>query len=384
MKPKTLLFVVIGFIALAILIGVGGKQFAQFAQANSDPTPAPQPTAEVAIRARGRLVPGTWADLAFEKGGRLMTWHVTEGEEVVEGQPLAQLDSARLELALEEAEAVLSAAESRLAEAEADNAYQIQEAELALVQAEARLAQGRARFPGLTGASVEVERAEKALLDAREAYRRAAETPGMFQTPGVRDHYQAKIDAAEQDLAVAQANYTQARGEQAATQQELRSLEADVEQARLHLARLEEGIDPTLEQDVTQARLQAARARRDLEAATLVAPFAGTIVERHLKAEDWAQPGVAVVTLADLNSLRVETTDLDEWGATHIEVGDPAEVAIMAFDDKSLTGHVTEIALRGTEIGGGETGYRTLIALDEPDPTLRWGMTVRITLPLEE
>jgi len=87
--------------------------------------------------------------------------------------------------------------------------------------------------------------------------------------------------------------------------------------------------------------------------------------------------------LADLTSLRIETTDLDEWSMTRIRVGSPVEVTFTAFDDKTATGRVTEIATRGEALSGGDVMYRTIIALDEPDPDLRWGMTVRVTIPVE-
>ena len=85
----------------------------------------------------------------------------------------------------------------------------------------------------------------------------------------------------------------------------------------------------------------------------------------------------------DLSKLHMETTDLDEWGAAQIEAGSPATLVFNAFDDKMLTGHVTEIDLRGERLPAGDVVYRAVIELDAPDPDLRWGMTARINFPLE-
>jgi hypothetical protein len=93
--------------------------------------------------------------------------------------------------------------------------------------------------------------------------------------------------------------------------------------------------------------------------------------------------GAVAVTLADLPTLRIETTDLDEWGAAQVRVSSEATIIFNAFDDKTLTGRVEEIDLRGERLSAGDVVYRTVIELDEPDPDLRWGMTVRITVPLE-
>jgi hypothetical protein len=60
---------------------------------------------------------------------------------------------------------------------------------------------------------------------------------------------------------------------------------------------------------------------------------------------------------------------------------DIAEITVAAFDDKVLSGYVTDVALQGETLSGGDVVYRAVIALDAPDPELRWGMTVRVVIP---
>ncbi|MBN1259985.1 MAG: HlyD family efflux transporter periplasmic adaptor subunit [Anaerolineae bacterium] len=384
MKPKRLIFIVVGLVVLVVIGTLVSGPLTQLVQGQAAPVVTPDVPVEMAVRARGEVTPAQWADLAFERSGRLVEWLVAEGEVVEAGAPLARLDTAQAERVIAQAQTDLAAAQNRLARAEVDQAYQLREAELAQQQAEARQAQTRARYPGLTGAAIDVQRAEKALIDANEAYRRAAETPGMFDVPGVRDHYQEKIDLAEQDLALAQASYGRARGEQAATTQEIAVLEGEVERATLALEKLQRGLDPSLAYDVARAEMTLEQALVDLEALTLVAPFDGTVVKQHLKIESWSQPGAPAVTLADLTTLEIHTTDLDEWGMTHIAVGAPVDITLTAFDDKVLSGYVRDIALRGDALPGGDVAYRAVIALDKMDSTLRWGMTVRIAIPIEE
>ena len=103
----------------------------------------------------------------------------------------------------------------------------------------------------------------------------------------------------------------------------------------------------------------------------------------HLKPYDVARPGAPAVTLVDLSTLRVETTDLDEWAAAQVSEGGEATIVFTAFDDKTLNGTITGMALRGEKLPAGDVVYRVIIELDEPDPELQWGMTVRITIPLE-
>jgi len=200
-----------------------------------------------------------------------------------------------------------------------------------------------------------VARAHDAYLDAEGAYQRAVQNA---------------------DLRLLEANNAVARAR--------RSLE----QAQRNLDKLQEGPSESevksAQLDVDAAELALEEAQAALENATLVAPFAGRVIELHLKAQDWAQPGVPAVTLADLKTLHVETTDLDEWAAAQVQIGGEAEIVFTAFDDKTLTGRITGVALRGEKLAAGDVVYRVTIELDEPDPELRWGMTVRITIPLEE
>lgn len=384
MKPKKMLFIVIGIVIVAAIICAASGQISNIAQANTTMTPTPEVTSQPAVRARGKLIPAHHATLSFKASGQLITWLVEEGEVVEAGQPLGELDTTQAELTQAQAEAELEAARENLAQAKKDHRYAVEEARLQLSTAEAQLTQQEVSYPDLTEAAVQVERAEKALADAEEAYRRAAETPGRFKTPGVRDHYQEKIDLAQQDLEIARAAYATVRSNRAATSQQVAAREDDVARAQLQLEKLEAGIDPTLEQAVEKAELRLQEAQETLEACTLTAPFDGTVVSLKVQEQDWVQPGTPALMIADLETLQVETTDLDEWGATHIQPGDEAEVIFNAFDDLTLTGHVKEIALHGETLSSGDVAYPTIITLDEPDPRLRWGMTVRISIPLEE
>jgi len=385
MKLKRLLFIIGGLVLLAAIICVGGALVS--GALGAQPTPAPSagggtetPT-EVSIRTRGEVVPAVWADLSFDATGQVAEWFVEEGDVVEAGALLGQLDTETLELALAEAQTALESAELRLTQAQAEHERQLAEAELALQIAEARLAETQARFPTLTAAAVRLQAAVEAEERARVEYDKAIHRPWDPDevTESYRLAYEAAVDARE----LAQAEYDAVLAEQHASNQGLIVLEGEVEKARIALARLEEGVDPLLAQDVESARLRVTQAQANLEAATLVAPFAGTAVALHLRPHAWTQPGAPAVTLADLTTLRIETTDLDEWAAAQVRVGGEAEIVFTAFDDKKLTGHVTEIALRGEELPAGDVVYRAIIELDEPDPDLRWKMTVRITIPIE-
>ena len=79
----------------------------------------------------------------------------------------------------------------------------------------------------------------------------------------------------------------------------------------------------------------------------------------------------------------METTDLDEWSAVDVEVGQRVRITINALEDRVLTGRVTAIAPRGKVLDTGDTAYTVTVLLDQQDPDVRWGMTTKVEF-LEE
>jgi hypothetical protein len=102
------------------------------------------------------------------------------------------------------------------------------------------------------------------------------------------------------------------------------------------------------------------------------------VVEVAFEEGEMVPTGAPFITVADLAELRVETTDLDEWGAVDVQVGQAVRITVNAFEDKILSGQVTAIASRGTLLNTGDTAYKVTIALDEQDSSLRWGMTTKV------
>lgn len=386
MRPKRKLWIIAG-VVLIVAVCVAASLLPRdslpvmFAQA-ATPTPAPALPTEISVRARGRVVPVTWADLSFTGTGAIAAWDVAEGDVVRAGDVLGYVDTEEAALSVRDAEMVLAIAEARLAQAESERAPRIAEAEVALQLAEQRLAQAQVRVPGLTAAVVRLEAARKAEAFARDEYNKSLDRPWEDQL--IRDNYYNVLQSAIDARRIAEADYAAAGADRTAATQELGILETEVARAQLALDRAREAVDPVLVQEVARAKLQVVQAQAHLDAATLVAPFDGTVVTLHLKPGDWAQPGVPAVTLADLTHLQVETIDLDEWGAAQIAVGDAVAITFTALEETTLTGRVTEVALRGEILGAGDVAYRTLISLDDANPALRWGMSVRVTVPLEE
>jgi multidrug resistance efflux pump len=233
------------------------------------------------------------------------------------------------------------------------------------------------------GAKAQVLNAEVAVQLAEVAYQQAQEPAAeadiqnaAAQVERARDEWERLRDGpTAAEVAAAEAQVVQAQGG-------LEAAQAQVAQAQAQLEQVEAGPRPedvaVAEVQVRQAKVALEEARLALEKVQLTAPFAGAVVEIGLRKGEMVAPNVPLITLADLSRLQVETTDLDEWGAAKVRVGQRAEITVNAFDDKTLTGTVVAIASQGRELPTGEVAFTVTIALAEQDPDLRWGMTMKV------
>jgi RND family efflux transporter MFP subunit len=125
-----------------------------------------------------------------------------------------------------------------------------------------------------------------------------------------------------------------------------------------------------------QAALEVAQAT--LAQATLTAPHAGTVASLHVLPGEYVQEHRIVVTLATLEHLQIETTDLGERAITKINVGAPVNIFIEALNEE-YTGQVIAVAPRASTVGG-DVVFKVTIAFDQPPEEIMWGMTAEVTI----
>jgi multidrug efflux pump subunit AcrA (membrane-fusion protein) len=114
----------------------------------------------------------------------------------------------------------------------------------------------------------------------------------------------------------------------------------------------------------------------------VTAPFRGTVTNILVHAGDTLLPGAAIAIVADLRTLQVETSDVDEFLVGHVQVGQPVRVTVDALDNLELQGTVRTIAgLPQTDTSGGGQNYPVLIALNGVPTPVRAGMSIRVTFP---
>jgi HlyD family secretion protein len=86
----------------------------------------------------------------------------------------------------------------------------------------------------------------------------------------------------------------------------------------------------------------------------------------------------AVVTLATLNSLQVETTDLSERDIAKVKIGAPVSIFIEALNE-NFSGNVVCISPKADTVGG-DVVFKVIIAFDKQPENLLWGMTAEVTI----
>ncbi len=390
-----------GLIVLTVLLsGCGGST-------QATPTPEAVDITPV-LSVTGKIVPATWANVSAQTGGVVVEVLVRPGDAVAAGDPLVRLDATDAQLAVQQAEAAVEAAQAQLALLQAGPRpaeiaaaqAQVKEAEAAVAQAVAQRDQLAA---GTTDAEIAAARAQVAAAEAqqRQAHEAHEQTMKCYDRPDgskycpllgpAEEQARYALEAANAALAAAQAQLDallagaddRKRAANAAVALALARRDA----AQAQLDRLQAGAKPeeiaVAQANVHQAEAALAAARVALDRCEVRAPFAGTVGAVAVRVGELVALGQPLVTLGDLSALQVETTDLDEVDVARVEVDQRVTVAFDAIPERVFTGRVARIYPMA-EPGAGGVNYTAIILLDELDPAIRWGMTAFVDIEVEQ
>jgi multidrug efflux pump subunit AcrA (membrane-fusion protein) len=397
--------VLASIIAVFLLAAVSLAGCGSFAQG----TPTPLPTVMLdsgngstqaslqfdsgGVIASGTVVPGKEARMAFTSGGNLESVEVAIGDQVEAGQVLARLSGAeQLQASLSGAELEILTAEQALQKLNDDLPEEQTAALQALNEARDALRDAQQKITGfgvppeqidIDVASSNVALAKRALEDAKKDFQPYANKP---ENDFRRATLLSKLAEAQEqyDNAVKQLNRMTGvfvpEFDMAQAQTELEIAQARLKLAEDRYALLQNGPDPA-EVELIQARIknaqdQAAAVRASLDNLEMKAPFAGTVSQVNVQSGEWVIPGQAILALADLENLRIETTDLSENDIPRVEVGQLVTVLIEALNQE-VSGVVSEIAPLADTLGG-DVVYKTTIDLDSLPPGLRAGMSAEV------
>jgi multidrug efflux pump subunit AcrA (membrane-fusion protein) len=388
MKKWTVLLLV----GMVLLAGCGGGQAVE-----SEPTEAAAEAAGLTdgkVIAEGAIEPARWSEVQFEVGGTVAEVLVTPGEAVAAGDVLVRLDATDAELAVQEAQAAVAAALAEVALAQAGpRAEEVAATEADLAAAQAALARAAAQQDQVTGGSVEAEiaQAEAEVTAAQQAQILARDTRDDVRRETDDEKAKQDVDyqlyAAEEALAAAQAKVAALReiadDKVREAQAGVWSASAQEEVAQAELALLQAGSAAwEVEQaaaGVLQAEAVLAEAEVALGRTEVVAPFDGVVTKVEVEVGDTVTPGEVVLVVAALDRLEVHTVDLTELDVADVAVEQRALVTVDALPGEEFAGVVREIALRAGDYRG-DVVYAVTVALEEPAPELRWGMTALVEI----
>ena len=279
------------------------------------------------VTASGEIVATRYADIGSSAMGRIVSLRVSEGEAVKSGQVLAVIDpvQARAELAaarslVDALSAEAAAAEEQVRGARADEAF--------------------------------------ALARLKEAQLNLERTKNLFSealTP------RSNLDAAE-------ASYETARAQVASAQAVIQR----AENARTAATRR-----------IAQARAQAARSQDVVSKTEIAAPIDGIVSRLQVREGEMVvigiqnQPGTTLMTLSDLSEIDAEVKAA-EADVLRLKLGQPATVALEAVPGRHFTGRVVEVGASALPVVGTVAAareFRVVVRLDQPDPSLRPGLT---------
>ncbi|MCK4978150.1 MAG: HlyD family efflux transporter periplasmic adaptor subunit [Anaerolineales bacterium] len=363
------------------------------------PTPVPEPVDDFVpiVSATGVVVPEQWARLSMTGSGVVTEVAVEEDQMVSLGETMVRLEGQEaLEAAISAANFELASAEHALEALYKDTELLAAQAHQAMIIAQQEVEDAEQYLVNLQSPApkVDIDQAKANLLlakirldDTREDFEPYEKKPESNKTRAalfsqlaeaqklydgtVRRLNNLSGEASELDIAEAEADLLLA-------QEQLAVAERDYEIYK-------NGPDPDdvklAEERVQNAEVQLNATVKALDDLELNAPFDGTVSELFVKESEWIAPGQPILLLADLENLRVETTDLNEIDVARIEIGDTAIVNFDALPDVVVEGKVIRVAQKAAE--GSGVNYTVVVLLDEIPEKLRWGMTAFVDVEVE-
>ncbi len=350
MKSAFFIFILFGFLLTACGAKAGDTGATQ-------ESASPVALEEVVI-AEGRVEPVRYTELALNASGLVSEVMLTEGSPVTAGEVIARLKSPQA-LTLEDARAQNFQSLTQAYEQVRDAKYDLdnfdvpaefsgQSPEQAVASTLEKLNVARDNFEPYEDLNEKrLELSEKEKADESKIYRDTAKI------------YKKRLDDAW-------SKYRRAI--------QWMELESALETANVQLSQAEQDYQALMDESLSET---TAGVRASLANAELRAPFAGTITKLDLKVGEFAAAGQPVVTIADMSTWVVKTTDLTEIDVVGITEGQPVTITLDAIPDIELRGNVLSVG-QGYAEQQGDIVYEVTILLAEQDTSMRWGMTAEI------
>ncbi|WP_129629594.1 efflux RND transporter periplasmic adaptor subunit [Candidatus Oscillochloris fontis] len=192
------------------------------------------------------------------------------------------------------------------------------------------------------------------LADARAAVQRAQAQ--LDQLIGANRN--STLAASQSSISIAQAS--------------LEKLTADPSQANL----------TTRETAVLRAEIAVKQAQRNLDLATLSAPFAATVASVDMNIGETADAS-STIAIVDLRSFHIDVP-IDELDIAEIQIGQRVRITLDALPGSEIGGTISAIAPQATRSDQGTTTYAVTVDLDADSTGVRPGMTAVVAIVTSE
>lgn len=386
-------YFLIGLLLLLILSGCAGKNNDSVKEIQT--LPASKGSVRHVVTFIGNVTSGQSASLTWKTNGVIDSVSVKLGDQVMEGQILAELSTDSLSAnvinaeipfinALEELEEVL---DSETAKAQVYK--ELKDKEAALEKAEKY--QESLKYPHATIGDIkywseQVDYYKKTYDDAKQSFDDAA---SWRNSPNESDFnlYESRRKAmltALNNYAEAYNNYLYYSGH--ATENEMEQAAADIDKAQAEYEKALKNFRTyetyPREKDLAAAQLKLMNAQDTYNQRNIVSSINGVVTEINAREGDYVTQGAAAFRLDNIEHLYVPM-DVSEIDIDLVHDGMRAMVVLDANTKKTYEGVVRNVSASGTTSGSRVT-FETMVEILEPDEKVKIGMTAEVNLVVDE
>lgn len=158
----------------------------------------------------------------------------------------------------------------------------------------------------------------------------------------------------------------------------LSKAQTNLQKSQLSLANSKSDTDTAMNTiAVTDAQNSVNQAQNAINNMQVYSPIDGVVVTKNNSNGDSAAQGKAVITVVNMNSLRVKVS-VDELEINKVKVGQKAQIKLDAVKDKTFTGSVLSIAQTGNS-SNNVTTYDVVVSIDNPE-NIKLGMNANVSI----
>ena len=244
------------------------------------------------------FIEGYVIPMASQVPGRVAELLVTDNQAVQQGEVILKIDPRDYEASLAQARADLAAAHSRVEQAKAQ----------------------------VNASQAKVAQAQATVVAADAENQRAADDLKRYESVESRAVSKSAFDAAQSQARAASANLEAARSQAKAADADVTLSEAGVETANAA---------------VQQAEAKLRQAELNLSYTQVTAPEDGRVTRRVVEQGAYIQPGQSLMAIVPRHYWVI--ANFKEIQLTHMRPGQPVEVVVDAYPDRTFKGHVESI-----------------------------------------